>query len=256
LLNRSDVSLKEVEAQWIHPVTFLVKTYQKLEPVAAKANAKIIETLFAALAQSESALVVHEFLRQVSLELGLYLKAVELDFENFSKKVFGSRDSFNAVPDNTLDVRKIMHSAEAQFLMLLMNYKGSLRKIISQIDENWLTIENVCGSLLQKVIYEIKENGVEEISNIPSWEFAEDEKKTWFFLLNENLKIEYPKEMFEVCLKQIYKKFLKKHILDIDKKLANISIHKDLKEIDALKMERLRLKQALATEHRFQIEID
>ncbi len=251
-----EVSIGKIESFWVHPVTFLVRVYQKLENVREKANAKIIETLFTALAHSESALTTNEFLRQLSLELGLPLKALELDFEKFSKKVFGTRFGPVTSRDNVLDLQKMMHTAEAQLLMLLMNCKGTLKKVIGQVDENWLTVESTCGLLLQKVIFEIKENNIEEISKIPSWEFTEEEKKIWFLLLSENLKIENPKEMLELCLKQIYKKFLKKQILDVDKQLANSSIQKDSKEFNALKMERLRLKQALATEHRFQVEID
>jgi DNA primase len=250
-LRHPETSWQELEKQRVHPVTFLVRVLNSLEKNPDKARAQTLEKLFPALGQSDSALVIHDFLRQLSFEWGVPLRRLEVDFERFLKKKSSKGpSSIESLPEDRPD--RWLHTLEAQLLMELMASRENLLRWVPRINGEELNPQNPCSDLIRKVMREVKEKGLGHLSDFPTWELSEKEQKVWFFFSNE-LTMLTPKEdgssPLTSCLARIHRRFLKKQILDLDKKMADTSSRLQTVDFQKCQTERLRLKRALADEN-------
>jgi hypothetical protein len=97
---------------------------------------------------------------------------------------------------------------------------------------------------------EVKEKGLNRLSDFATWELSEKEQKVWFFFLNESTLLSVGRDdSWASCLTQMHRRFLKKQILDLVRIMANTSSRLQMGDFQKCQTERLRLKRALAGEN-------
>lgn len=244
LKNPHEASLELLKTKFISPVEFTVRAFNRLEASSEKANRLALEAVFLFLTKCGSALTQHESLRQLSAELGLSLRALEEDFQRLLKSSLRRQETKQ--PEKTLVLPEAKNSLEGQLLLLLFHHSELTQGILAALSTDWVDEQSLLGQLLAKIVQEFKENGIEPLNSTEGWHLSDNEKEIWYQLMAEQSGFDNAQQAAEVCLQQMYKKFLKNCISTIDKQMAkrsNISLDK----IKQLQMRRHQLKKALAT---------
>jgi DNA primase len=163
---------------WVHPVDFLVRTVRSLESDKSRATAQILETLFSGLTQSDSALIVQDYLRRTSLELCLSQRALQADFEAFSRAAVHPTER-SAEPTSRL--QSLRHTVEWHIVTCLFCCDQELIDVVQGVDERYFS-DNVCAQILKKIVRQVRAGQLTQMSSVATLEFTEEEREVWFSL--------------------------------------------------------------------------
>ena len=111
---------------------------------------------------------------------------------------------------------------------------------------DWIETESLSGKLLLKILNEFQENGIEPLERDTVCGLSEPEENLWGQLLAEEFNEEGLLAKLSEILQQMYRRYLKKMISDIDKKLIKES-NLNTELLKKLQMDRFSYKKALAS---------
>ena len=235
-------NIEVIKGMFVGPVELVTRSYRSAETSLERINRGVIEFFFDVLAKTQSSVVKHEILSQISSSLCIPLKVIKEDFGRRSA-ILPKDAVVSSKPIRLSDAKNYL---EGQLLLIFFHHFDVVQSILGAISIDWVDTETVFGRLLFKIIAEFLENGVEPLVAQERWDLSADEKEVWYQLIAENPEFEDVKLAAELCIKQLYKKFLKKSIYGIDKTISNRS-NFTIDELDRLKVRRHKLKMALAS---------
>jgi DNA primase len=230
------------------PIPFIMQAFRRLEANEKMAERLAVDFIYSILTKCPSAIVKYENLRTLSGEMGMPLKVLEEDFRRL--------DAEHAMQYMINDAKMVANvepywdSAEGQLLGFLFHKPEYTTCILEVLSLDWIDTSILVGQLLFKIIHEFIANGIESLTlmKMEVLHLSESEKELWYQIAVEPFQIEDERKMLVTILKQLYKKFLKKCISNIDKEMAKSSII-NADKVEQLRVERYRLKKALVNVH-------
>ncbi|MDR0647553.1 MAG: DNA primase [Puniceicoccales bacterium] len=234
--------------QSLMPIPFIMQAFRRLEANEKTAERLAVDFIYSILAKCPSAIVQYESLRTLSGETGMPLKVLEEDFRR--------RDTKHAMQHAIDDVKMAAKvgtywdSAEGQLLGFLFHRSEYAARILEVLSLDWIDTDVPVGQLLFKIVHAFIADGVEPLTmtTMETLHLSEPERELWYQITAEPFQIEDERKILVTILQQLYKKFLKKCISNIDKEMAKSSnINAD--KVEQLRVERYRLKKALVNVH-------
>ncbi|MDR1254407.1 MAG: DNA primase, partial [Puniceicoccales bacterium] len=206
------------------PIPFIMQAFRRLEANEKRAERLAVDFIYSILTKCPSAIVKYESLRTLSGETGMPLKVLEEDFRRLDAK--------HAIPYMISDekrvsnVRSYWDSAEGQLLGFLFHKSECTACILEVLSLDWIDTTVLVGQLLFKIVHTFMTNGIEPLTMtaMEALHLSEPEKELGYQIAAELFQIEDERKMLVTILQQLYKKFLKKCISNIDKEMAKSSI--------------------------------
>lgn len=235
---------QEINKQLLSPIKFFIKIYEQADYTNENLQHQVLQQVLPIVNKCESAILRFELLKELSQAFGLPQKVLEDELSHQEKKT----TLFNGPIVKTSNIKlqnNYAESLEGQLLMFLFHAPEWTESILKTISLDWIEAENATGQLLLKILNEFFENGIEPLNNRDLFHLTHEEENIWCQIIAEEFPNENLSMRLNAILQQIYRRFLKKMISDIDKELIKSSnINTEL--LKKLQMDRFSYKKALA----------
>lgn len=231
--------------QSLQPVQAIHKAIQLLEKIPSKVEQETIRFVFDTLRNCSSAILQQDCLHTLAGELGIQLKAVEHDFYA-QKSVLPSYEKKDEKPK--IAPKTLTGSLEAQLLSFYFNKPEWIAAILKILSLDWVDTSHPAGHLLCLITQDFLDNGIEKLNSIEKWSLQETEREIWYQILVEPFDSENEKGHLETILEQMYKRYLKKCISEIDNKMLKSS-NINAEQMKSFHSQRYQLRNALAVAH-------
>ena len=227
----------------VQPVEFFVKIYKSLGYDEAKVQQNVLQQMLPIIAKCESSVMRFEFLRTLGQTFSIPIRVLEEELQhvNSLKPLERLESTAETVPQN----RDLGTSLEDQILLFLFHAPKISSLILNHLSLDWIEAETLSGKLLLKILNEFQENGIEPLERDAVCGLSEAEENLWGQLLAEDFNEEGLLAKLSEVLQQMYRRYLKKMISDIDKKLIKES-NLNTELLKKLQMDRFSYKKALA----------
>ncbi|MDR0392739.1 MAG: DNA primase [Puniceicoccales bacterium] len=247
-LQKSACTYESLLEKSLMPIPFIMQAFRRLEANEKRAERLAMDFIYSILTKCPSAIVKYESLRTLSGETGMPLKVLEEDFRRLDAK--------HAVQYTINDEQMIANvgsywdSAEGQLLGFLFHKSACTACILEVLFLDWIDTTVPVGQLLFKIVHMFITDGIEPLTmtTMEALHLSESERELWYQIAAEPFQIEDERKMLVTILQQLYKKFLKKCISNIDKEMTKSSII-NADKVEQLRVERYRLKKALVNVH-------
>lgn len=228
----------------LSPIQFFIQSYRQAGYTSDKLQHQVLQQVLPIISKCESAVLRFELLKELSQSFGLPQKILEEELLHQE----GKANIFNEPSQEISNIKaqdNYVKSLEGQLLLFLFNAPEWTEHILKTVSFEWLETTNTAGQLLQKILNEFSENGIEPLTNRDAFHLTNEEENIWCQLIAEEFSKENLEERLTLILQQLYRRFLKKMISDIDKELIKSSnINTEL--LKKLQMDRFSYKKALA----------
>jgi len=235
---------QEIDKKLLSPVQLFIKIYEQAGCTDEKLQHQVLQQVLPIINKCESAVLKFELLKELSQAFGLPQKILEEELLHQEKKT----SLFNEPTVKTANIKAqndYAESLEGQLLMFLFHAPEWTESILKTISFDWIETNGVSGQLLQKILNEFSENGIEPLTNRDVFHLTSEEENIWCQLIAEEFSNENLESRLTLILQQFYRRFLKKMISGIDKELIKSSnINTEL--LKKLQMDRFSYKKALA----------
>lgn len=228
----------------VQPVEFFVKIFKALGYDDAKVQQNVLQQMLPIIAKCESSVMRFEFLRTLGQTFFIPMQVLEEELY----RVGNSRPMERVeTPVETVSKnRDFGTSLEDQILLFLFHAPKLTELILKHLSLDWIKSETLSGQLLLKILSEFQENGIEPLERNVICGLSEEEENLWGQLLAEEFSEEGLLARLSEVLQQMYRRYLKKMISDIDKKLIKGS-NLNTELFKKLQMDRFSYKRALAS---------
>ena len=231
---------KTLSEEALSPVDFFVRVFENKELDVENIQRNVLQTMFPIIAKCTSAVLRFDLLRKLSQTFHLPQNALEADFRAF----LHHNAPAEVIPEpQPSPVR--FEPPEGRILGFLLHAPRWAEIIFKYLSLDWIDTTHTEGRLLMKILSEFHENGIELLDNRDRWALSAEEEDCWCRLDAQPLSSEPEREQLMLLLQQLYRRFLKKRISGIDKRISENS-DENIGEVRHLQSERLALKRALA----------
>lgn len=235
---------QEIDKKLLSPIQLFIKIYEQAGFNNESLQHQVLQQVLPIIHKCESAVLRFELLKELSQAFGLPQKILEEELLHQDKKT----TLFNGPSVTTSNIKAqndYAESLEGQLLMVLFHAPEWTESILKTISFDWIETSCVSGQLLQKILNEFSENGIEPLNNRDLFHLTSEEENIWCQILAEEFSNENLENRLTLILQQFYRRFLKKMISVIDKELIKSSnINTEL--LKKLQMDRFSYKKALA----------
>ncbi len=234
---------QKIQKNLLSPVQFFMQIYKQSGYNTEKLQHQVLQHLLPIIGNCESAVLKFELLKELSQAFGLPPKVLEeeLIHQTNKNRIFNE----DITKTSNIKLTNYTDTLEGQLLLFLFHAPDWTKCILKSISFEWLDTKTSVGQLLQKILNEFSENGIESLTNREIFHLTSEEENIWYQCLAEDFLNENLEERLTLILQQFYRRFLKKMISDIDKELIKSSnINTEL--LKKLQMDRFSYKKALA----------
>ena len=235
---------QDIDKKLLSPIQFFIKIYEQAGYTNESLQHQVLQQVLPIIHKCESAVLRFKLLKELSQAFGLPQKILEEELLHQDKKA----TLFNGPSVTTSNIKaqnNYAESLERQLLMFLFHAPEWTESILKTISFDWIETNCVSGQLLQKILNEFSENGIEPLNNRDLFHLTSEEENIWCQIIAEEFSNENLENRLTLILQQFYRRFLKKMISVIDKELIKSSnINTEL--LKKLQMDRFSYKKALA----------
>ena len=224
----------------ISPVDFFIHAFKRNGCDDGTVRRNVLQAMFPIIAKCTSAVLRFDLLRELSKTFHLPQSALEADLEMFQRRTPVKADA--APPPQP---SPIYEQPEGQVLRFLLHAPRWTEAILDQLSLDWIDETHTVGRLLVRILSEFHENGIEPLDNRDRWNLSAEEEDCWCQQLAQPLPSGNEREQLTLLLRQMYRRFLKKRILEIDKRILK-NPDGNIGEARRLQSDRLACKRALA----------
>jgi DNA primase len=218
-------------------------------PLTTVQKLEALQTLFAIIAQSASAVVRDETLGEVCRLTSLDPHAVRSDFLRYQQKQ-RHRPANAAAPaaDPATDAPAApLATAEEALLALLLKpgAEGFAREVAAVVQHEWLDTSTVTGRLLGRVLAEIAYGDCQT----PAHTLAETQEEVNLFsqLSLSPIRINDARAQASECVAALFNRFVRRRRAEIARKIAALPPAESPEKTRVLQEEEIRLRKALQT---------
>lgn len=183
-----------------------------------------LQSLFAIIAQADSAVVRDEALREVCQRTALDLIAVQRDFQRFLQGHRPRPSEIAPAPgaDTTAGqfVTPPLTTAEDALLILLLQHESFTKPLAELIHHEWIETSNPSGQLLDRILVEIEHGEWQGVESAYALAETAAENNRLAQILAESVPIPDPRAQANACLAAMFKRFAKKRRLEIATAIA------------------------------------
>ena len=228
----------------LSPVEFFVEIFKNAGYDAENVQGHVLQHMLPIINRCESAVLRFELLRSLSQAFSIPMQVLEEELLHMAKK--GTLATEVSKSSEKVKTAAVLGDTLERGVLLFMFHAPQLTPLIlKHLCLDWIDTEQCSGRLLMKILNEFSENGIEELSDRSVFQLDTSEENLWGRLLAEEFDSENLVGRLSEILQQMYRKYLKKLISAIDKKLikgSNISTEL----LQKLQMDRFLYKKALA----------
>lgn len=235
----------------ISSIEFLMRRFlPDVENVSGRQKADSLQKIYAAILNSDSAVVQESCLNELAELSKSDRRAIAADFKTFSDRLKFNEPmpiKFNVECNSISKVSKKILSAEAQLLSIILSKPKLAMSIASILSCDWLLEKpDKTVLLLEKIINEIQAGMWEGSSSIDIAFNDESDKNLLYRLMVDFEEPDSLEGEINQCIKKIYTNYVRNQILTIDKQITKNSI--DRESLKILQTERLRLREKLLSQ--------
>ena len=224
----------------LSPVDFFVYFFKRNGCDDGTVQRNILQAMFPIIAKCTSAVLRFDLLRELSKAFHLPQSALEADFQMFQRRTPVKAD---AAPP--MQPSPIYEQPEGQVLRFLLHAPHRTEAVLKYLSLDWIDETHTVGRLLMRILSEFHENGIEPLNNRDRWNLSAEEEDCWCQQLAQPLPSGNEREQLTLLLQQLYRRFLKKKILEIDKRISK-NPDGNIGEARRLQSDRLACKRALS----------
>ena len=224
----------------LSPVDFFIHAFKRNGCDDGTVQRNVLQAMFPIIAKCTSAVLRFDLLRELSKTFHLPQSALEADLEMFQRRTPVKADA--APPPQP---SPIYEQPEGQVLRFLLHAPRWTEAVLRYLSLDWIDETHTVGRLLMRILSEFHENGIEPLDNRDRWNLSAEEEDCWCQQLAQPLPSGNEREQLTLLLQQMYRRFLKKRILEIDKRISK-NPDGNIGEARRLQSDRLACKRALA----------
>ena len=223
----------------VSPVEFFVKIYQSLGYNDDEVQRHVLQKMLPIIFKCESSVMRFEFLRTLGQTFSIPIRVLEEELHHVNplKPI--------ETPTTVRPQSKMGASLENQILLFLFHAPTLTPMILKNLSLDWIDTQTLSGKLLLKILNEFQENGIEPLERNIIYNLSPEEENLWGQLLAADFNSEGLCTKLSEILQQIYRRYLKKMISDIDKELIK-AFNTNAGLLEKLQMDRFFYKKALA----------
>jgi len=225
----------------LSPVDFFVHAFKRNGCDDGTVQRNVLQAMFPIIAKCTSAVLRFDLLRELSKTFHLPQSALEADLQAFQRRTPVKADA--APPTQPSPVA--YEQPEGQVLRFLLHAPRWTEAVLKYLSLDWIDETHTAGRLLMRILSEFHENGIEPLDNRDRWNLSAEEEDCWCRQLAQPLPSGNEREQLTLLLQQLYRRFLKKKILEIDKRILK-NPDGNIGEARRLQSDRLACKRALA----------
>lgn len=225
----------------LSPVDFFVYFFKRNGCDDGTVQRNVLQAMFPIIAKCTSAVLRFDLLRELSKAFHLPQSALEADLQMFQRRAPVKADA--TPPSQPSPVA--YEPPEGQVLRFLLHAPHRTEVLLKHLSLDWIDETHTVGRLLMRILSEFHENGIEPLDNRDRWDLSAEEEDCWCQQLAQPLPSGNEREQLTLLLRQTYRRFLKKKILEIDKRISK-NPDGNIVEARRLQSDRLACKRALA----------
>ena len=225
----------------LSPVEFFVYAFKRNGCDDETVQRNVLQAMFPIIAKCTSAVLRFDLLRELSKMFHLPQSALEADLQAFQRRT----PVETAPASSSQPLPPIYEQPEGQVLGFLLRAPRWTDAILEHLSLDWIDETHTVGRLLMRILSEFHENGIEPLDNRDRWNLSAEEEDCWCQQLAQPLSPDNEREQLTLLLQQMYRCFLKKKILEIDKRILK-NPDGNIGEARRLQSDRLACKRALA----------
>lgn len=241
LSNQGAEALTSRFPQALSLVEFSTKAILSDNPSPQEKN-KALKELYDLLLLCGSSVAQEEYLLELARITHTNRQNIESDFARYKKSKSSNahrkKDSVTSDQENEKDK---LTSAEYQLLLVVLNHEDIAHSLSHIVDPLWIDQDAVEGTLLIKILAEIREDlwtGQQHIHEL----LENDEERNFIYtVLGEDPPYEEPLITANLILKNLYQRYLNKEKTRLEHDIANIS-PENFDKIRLLQKERMQIR--------------
>lgn len=172
-----------------------------------------LRSVFELLQQVPSEVAREDYINIASKLIGVDAQAALRDF----KKVPPPRPTFktdsNPIPEPTLASRDpLLTQATWELLWLVLHHPEHSKRLSEIIDYEWINTKSTTGSLLSRLLAEIREDIIENAKQIETIIDSVDDRKLLADIHARDLYVEEPVKHIELCLEKLRRNHVEQKI--------------------------------------------
>ncbi len=211
---------------------------KKAGELSAQKKGEIVKTIFEMLSRCNSSIILNEYLREVSTNLGITYTSIVEDYEKFAKEktkqLSKPHENENQKKEEVAVEYKIS-SAPADALIVALLHPDVGAMMAECIAPEWLEKNKLSTKILVKLFAMFKEGLEFNASKINEYFDSPAERNAIYKILaNSKILIENPVKSANNCIKTIYKNYISGEIETANRNLVNPEID-EIAKISILK---------------------
>ena len=222
----------------LSPVDFFVHAFKRNGCDDGTVQRNVLQAMFPIIAKCTSAVLRFDLLRKLSQAFHLPPSVLESDLQTFLGNAVTE-----VAPSSSPTVS--YEQSEGQLLRFLFHAPHWIPVILEHVSLDWIDTTRTVGRLLMRILSEFHENGIESLDNRDRWTLSAEEEDCWCQQLAQPLPPGNEHEQLTLLVQQMYRRFLKQRISEIDKRISENSSG-NVGEARRLQLDRLACKRALA----------
>lgn len=237
--------VQQIETDALSPVVFFIEIFKRMGYANDAIQRNVLQHVLPIIKQCESSVQRFELLHALAKELGIPQNVLNEDLVRLESKTQRNQNKQEVHAIKAPSVSD-MDTLESQIFLYLLHYPQWTAQILKNISLDWIETSHIPGQLLLRILNEFQENGIEPLTDRSFWQLSADEEKFWCQCLVRSIEKDVNlKANLTLILQHMYRRYLKKLIFEIDKKLTKSSnINAEL--FKKLQMDRFSYKKALA----------
>ncbi len=200
----------------LSPVDFFVHAFKRNGCDDGTVRHNILQAMFPIIAKCTSAVLRFDLLRELSKTFHLPQSALEADFQMFQRRMPVKANRASSPQPSPV----VYEQLEGQVLGFLLHAPHWAKAILEHLSLDWIDETRTEGRLLMRILSEFHENGIEPLDNRDRWNLSAEEEDCWCRQLAQPLPPGNERKQLTVHLQCMYRRFLKKKILEIDKRIS------------------------------------
>ncbi|MEM8867396.1 MAG: DNA primase [Verrucomicrobiota bacterium] len=200
----------------------------------------ILQKVYELITEVSSQVAREDYIIAAARLIGVDADAAIRDFSSQQK----NRPSPNTAQSPPSPVKTgqdaLLTRANWELLWLALHHPEFAKPIAETIDYEWIDRSSTAGRLLSRLVAEINEGLIEDISQIETLSEKTQDKELLADLHLKDLEVEEPQKHIETCLQHLYKNHLNQTRIELEQRLSNLSPSSDqhleiMREISAIR---------------------
>ena len=238
-------------------VSFAVKTLlSKAGELSPQKKGEIEFKIFEMLQNCNSAVILNEYLRELSANMGESFVSVADDYAKFAQKMQNMpRNSAETQTfDDAPEQKHMISSVSADTLYIALHYPETAEPLSRAINPEWLDKKKLSSVILGKLLAMYSEGIDFDPKRLDEYFDNERERNTVYKILaNPKFLIENPAKYANDCIKTIYKNYIEREIKQTTQALADPSVDEAAKVAllkKAVDLKKMSLKAPIRIEEK------